>query len=610
MYVLSTAGHVDHGKSALIQRVTGIDPDRLAEEKRRGLTIDLGFAWLTLPSGREIGIVDVPGHERFVHNMLAGVGSVDATIFVVAANEGWRPQSEEHLAILDLLEARGGVVALTKTDTVDGVTREQVRADLAKRLAGTTLEGAEIVPVSALTGDGLTSLLAAIDRLLDRTRPAEDRRRARLFVDRSFSVKGAGTVVTGTLTGGRVRLEDAVEILPAGVRARVRGIQTHKRRREEAEPGGRVALNLTGVERYEVRRGDAIVHPGGWRPTGTLDVRLRVVRSLARPVSTRGAYKLYVGSAEVDARLLLYDSAEVPPGGEAFARLALAEPVVAEPFDGFVLRDTGRDETVAGGRILDAHPPPVARGSGARAARGTRLAARAQGGREQVGALTLAEAGELTREELTVRAGTDGPPADAVALRSFVLSAERFGELRAAIERTLAAFHAAEPLARGMPRDEAQRAAGIENPRLFVDLLEVLADRVAVRGATLALAAHRVTLSAEQEAARAALESEMDGAGLAPPPLADLARRYGEKLVRALLDGGDLVKVAPDIAFGRAAIRRARETIAAALRAEGPLSTSRLREVLGTSRKYAIPLLEHLDAEGFTRRRGDLRELV
>lgn len=606
MHVLSTAGHVDHGKSALIERLTGIDPDRLAEEKRRGLTIDLGFAWLTLPSGREVGIVDVPGHERFVHNMLAGVGSVDATIFVVAANEGWRPQSEEHLAILDLLEARGGVVAITKSDTVDAAALEDARREARERLAGTTLEGAEIVAVSAVTGDGLDALVASIERLLDRTPPAEDRGRARLFVDRSFSVRGAGTVVTGTLTGGRIRLEDAVEILPAGARARVRGIQTHKRRREDAEPGSRVALNLAGVERYEVRRGDAAVHPGGWRPTTALDVRLRAARSLTHRISPRGAYKVYVGSAEVDARLSPYGAREVPPGGAAFARLALAEPVVAEPFDGFVLRDTGRRATVGGGRILDAHPPPSPHG----AARAAQLESRLAAGRAGIPALAVAEAGALAREELPWRTGREEPPSGAVALRSFVLSTERFEALARAVEDALRAFHAAEPLARGMPREDARRAAAVEDARLFSELVEALAGRVGSEGATLRLAAHRVTLSPEQDAARAALERELSEAGFAPPPLAELARRYGERLVRALIDGGDLVQVAADIAFSREGLARAREHVAAAIRREGPLTTSRLREVLGTSRKYAIPLLEHLDGTGFTRRRGDLRELA
>jgi len=337
MRVVSTAGHVDHGKSTLIERLSGIDPDRLAEEKARGLTIDLGFAWFVTPAGHEIGVVDVPGHERFVHNMLAGVGSVDATIFVVAANEGWKPQSEEHLGILDMLGARGAVVALTKSDLVDDITLKARARQIAGRLAGTTLAGSEVIPVSAAKGTGIDKLLAAIDRMLARAGEPSDRAWPRVFLDRAFSVKGAGTVVTGTLTGGTLSLDQAVVVLPAGHVSRLRGIQTHKKVLDVARPVSRVALNLAGLERAQLGRGDAVVLPGQWHPTTELDVRLRAVRSLDHALNGKSSFKAYVGSSEIDARLSLYEELELAAGQEAFARLTLALPAVAGPLGCFVL---------------------------------------------------------------------------------------------------------------------------------------------------------------------------------------------------------------------------------------------------------------------------------
>jgi selenocysteine-specific elongation factor len=600
MYVVSTAGHVDHGKSALIERLTGIDPDRLAEEKARGLTIDLGFAWLTLPGGREIGIVDVPGHERFVHNMLAGVGSVDATIFVVAASEGWMPQSEEHLAILDLLEARAGLVALTKKDLVGEEKISRVEGEVRARLAGTALEGAEIVPVSSITGEGVEELVAAMERALDRIAPAEDRGRPRLFVDRSFSVRGSGTVVTGTLTGGTLAVDEEVEVLPAGGRARVRGIQTHKRRRDVAEPGSRVALNLAGLDRTSVGRGDAVVRPGQWRPTATLDVALRTVRDLDHPFTGRGAFKVHVGSAEIPARVRLLERPEARPW---LAQLTLDAPVVAETFDRFVLRDVGRQTTVAGGTILDAQP----RATGAVI---SSLRRRMAADREGLPDVVLAERGVVPRADFARLTGVEDPPSSAVALRTYVLSKPRFDELTASIERTLRAFHQREPIARGMPREEARAESGIAEPRLFAEVLDGMPQRIESDGPLVRLSGHRVTLSPEQERGRDDILRTLEESGFAPPSLADLARLHGDKLTRALLDSGELIKVGADIVFSRRAIEDAKSRIAEAFRREGPLTASRIREVLGTSRKYVIPLLEHLDAAGFTKRRGDVREIV
>ena len=368
--VVATAGHVDHGKSSLIVRLTGIDPDRLAEEKRRGLTIDLGFAWTTLPSGREIGFVDVPGHERFVRNMLAGVGPVRLVMFVVAADEGWKPQSEEHLEIVDVLGADGGVVALTKADLVDEETLGIAELEVRERLEGTALDGAPIVPCSAATGAGLDDLAAALDAMVAAAPAPRQDGRVRQFLDRVFSIRGAGTVVTGTLTGGPLAVGDEVEIFPTGRRARVRGLQSHKRSLDAARPVARVAVNLVGIEREDLVRGDVLGRPGAWRPTSVLEARLRPVRGLDHPLTGRGAFKLYAGSAERDARVRFLGTTRLEPadgGGGAFVRVRLSAPLVLEPGDRFVLRESGRRATVAGGVVLDTEPAarpgpdPVAR---------------------------------------------------------------------------------------------------------------------------------------------------------------------------------------------------------------------------------------------------------
>ena len=604
MHVLGTAGHVDHGKSTLIERLTGIDPDRLAEEKERGLTIDLGFAWLELPSGREVGIVDVPGHERFVSNMLAGAGSIDATIFVVAANEGWQPQSEEHLAILDLLGARGGVVALTKCDLVHEEERATTARAVVGRLEGTVLDGAPIVPVSASTGSGLDALVGEIERLLDRTPQAEDRGRPRLFVDRSFSIKGAGTVVTGTLTGGTFRVEDQVAVLPGGGTARIRSIQTHKRKRDTAEPGSRVALNLGGLDRDEITRGDAVVLGGQWRPTDVLDVSVRTIRGLDRALSSRGAYKLHLGSAEVDARLRLLGGPDLRPSATGFARITLASPIVADAFDRFVLRDASRDRTVAGGEVLDPHPAHRRIGDPAR--REAELENRRAAGRLGLADAVISERRVVSLEDLRWLAGavTVSEP-----LKGYAASAGWLADATERVTRALDEFHAANTLARGMPRDMLRAAAGFDDAKLFAALLAATPG-IVEEGTLVRRADHRISLSPGERAARDAMIDAVEAGGFSPPLLGELAATHGRALVEALIGSGDLVQISRELALTQKRYEEAKSAIARSIREDGPATAARIRDVLGTSRKYLIPLLEHLDAVGFTKRSGDLRMLA
>lgn len=609
-HVVATAGHVDHGKSSLIVRLTGIDPDRWEEEKRRGLTIDLGYAWCRLPSGREVGFVDVPGHERFVRNMLAGVGPVRLILFVVAADEGWKPQSEEHLQIVDVLGVQGAVVALTKADLVDEERLAVAEAEVAERLRGTALEAARIVPCSAATGLGLDELLAALDALIAAAPEPERDGRARLFVDRVFTIRGAGTVVTGTLTGGPISLGQEVELYPTGRRARVRGLQTHKRPVPIARPVSRVAVNLVGAEREELARGDVLGPPGAWRPTRWLEARIRPVRGLAHPLTARGAYKLYAGSAERDARLRVHGTDEIGREG-AFARISLSAPVVLAVGDRFVLRETGRRETVAGGVVLDPDPPgrpgpdPL-----------ERLAAREAASPEDLPALLVAERG--TVREADVRALTGGVPRSedpAVRAGAWWISAALLGALEGAATEHLQRFHAEHPLEPGADLAEVRRvlADGLRSgtraaePELVEAVVQALLERGALarEGAAVRLPSHRPRLGEHAEDLERLVRAVADGEPTPPTVPELLAAGHPRELLEAAVRAGLLVRISPEIVLTPALVERALGEIRAA-GAEG-LTVSALRERLGTSRRYAVPLLEHLDERRLTRRVGDVR---
>ena len=353
MFVLGTAGHIDHGKSALVQALTGIDPDRLAEEKERGMTIDLGFAWLKLPSGREIGIVDVPGHERFVRHMLAGSGGIDLAMLVVAANEGVMPQTREHLAILNLLGISRGVVALTKKDLVDGEWLDLVRLEVEELLKDTTLAGAPIIPVSSITREGIPELLATIDRLLESTEPRQDKGRPRLPVDRVFSIAGAGTVVTGTLIDGSLVAGQEIEIVPSGLKSRLRGLQTHRSQVTTAKPGSRVAANLTGVTTAQVQRGDILTKPDWLMPTTFLSARLHILANARHPLKNNAERQVYILAAEATVQIRLLDAEELKPGESGWVQLILDRAMPVVDGDHFVIRST--TETLGGGVIVDAH---------------------------------------------------------------------------------------------------------------------------------------------------------------------------------------------------------------------------------------------------------------
>ena len=563
MRVIATAGHVDHGKSALVLALTGTDPDRFAEEKRRGLTIDLGFAHAVV-GGEALSFVDVPGHVRFLRNMLAGVGGVDACLFVVAATEGWKPQSEEHLRILELVGIRHGVVALTKVDLVDDAELVELAGlEMADRLAGTFLDGAPVVPVAAPSGFGVDELAAALADLAHRTPAARDRGRARLWIDRVFSARGSGTVVTGTLTDGSMTTGDHVTVEPGGRPARVRAVQTTGSVVATIGPGHRVALNLTGVEHSEVARGDAVVVSGRWRATERVDASLSVLAALDHEVSRRGAYLAYIGSGEHAVRLRVLGPESLAPGETGLVRVHLPVALPLLPGDRFVLRETGRDETVGGGEVLDIAPVlPASR------ARPDRSVDR-----------VIAERGWVDADELELLTGERRPPTVGRWVAGTEVVAATTSSLGARLD-------AAGPLGLELATlDERERA-----------VLAAL-DGVVVDGANA-----RRTGGVDPLADHPVVDALAAG-GMAPPAPDGIGRAELRELARR----GVLVE-RDGLWFHADAVSAAAYLAASLLGARpGGFTVGEFREAAGITRKHAVPLLAELDARGVTRRRDDLR---
>lgn len=631
MAVICTAGHVDHGKSTLVQALTGTHPDRLKEEREREMTIDLGFAWFELPGIGPVGIVDVPGHRDFIENMLAGVGGVDAALFVVAADEGLMPQTREHLAILDLLGVAAGVVALAKCDTVqDPDWLALVTAEIHEALLPTALSGAAVLPVSAVTGAGIPQLLVALQSVLAQRPARVDSRRARVPVDRVFSLAGFGTVVTGTLLGGSLELGAEVSVLPAGLRARVRGLQTHREALPVVRPGNRVAVNLSGVATTQVRRGDVVAQPDTLLPTRLLDVQYRQLPEGhgTRALRHNTQVKLFVGAAEVLARVRCLGMRQVVPGESGWLQLVLQHPVAVTAGDRFILRLPSPSTTIGGGVVVDAQPRRLHRTSDAAVV--VRLAALATSEPAELllaavralGVCELAEAVERAGlapehtapavQALTVRAALvplgsaqpDGTP----ALMAAVELGQQFSE-RAA--RELGDFHAAHPLRSGMPREELKSRMG-QTVRAFNALLEHAGAQglVVDERSTVRLANHSVRFTAQQQAQVDALLERFAG-GLAGilPSRKESVEAVGEVVLQVLLAQGQLHALSADVLVPDVVYAQMLLTVRQETSAQGSITVAALRDKLQTSRKYALAMLEHLDARGITQRRGDERVL-
>jgi len=628
VHVIGTAGHVDHGKSTLVQALTGINPDRLREEQEREMTIDLGFAWLTLPNGESVGIVDVPGHRDFIENMLAGVGGIDAALFVIAADEGVMPQTREHLAILDLLRIPGGVVALTKIDLIDDPDwLELVQADVSEALQGTVLDGAPIIPVSARTGQGLAELTAALQEVLARTPPRPDRGRPRLWIDRVFTIGGFGTVVTGTLVDGHLEVGQEVEILPRGLRARIRGLQTHKTRIQRAVPGSRVAINLTGISKQDLARGDLVTTPGWLRPTTLTDVRLDLLRDAPFPLKHNAFVKFFCGSAETVARVRLLGTETLAPGESGWVQLELDDPLPLVRGDRFIIRVPSPAVTVGGGEVVD--PNPGRKHRRFRPEVLARLETLARGTPAEVLLQTLERRGPLTVRDLIEVSGLGeaAPEAlaelfstgDAVVLDAvpepaparLVVSRSWWSATTARMRDELAAYHARYPLRSGMSREELRSALRLD-PRAYNGLLaRAAADGLIVdEAATVRLPEHQVRFTPQQQQAVDDLLARFRAAPYATPSVKEAAALVGEEVLGVLLARGDLVQVSPEVLFLRETYEEMVERIRAHIQQQGSITLAQVRDLFQTSRKYAQALLEYLDGVGVTRRVGDERVLV
>ena len=562
---VSTAGHVDHGKSTLVEALTGVDPDRFAEEKARGLTIDLGFGSAQLPSGRSVSIIDVPGHERFIRNMLAGVGAVDACLFVVAANEGWMPQSEEHLRILELLGVSHGLIALTKVGLCEAEIAELARMEVEERVEDTFLAGAPVVETDVVDGLGLDELRAGLDDLVDRTPAAVDHRRPRLWVDRAFAARGAGTVVTGTLGGGQIRVDDELDLRPKSAAVRVRALQSHHSQRTKIGPGNRVAVNLSGVGHQDVARGDVLVRAKQWHLTNRVDASLTVLSTLDHEVSRRGAHAVYVGACELPVRMRILGLEALSPGETGLVRLHLPHRLPLLPGDRFVLRESGRAETIGGGTVLDVDPVlPASR-------------AKPDLSIDRV----IAERGWVKADRLVLLTGQSREP----DVGGWVVSPDVLEQSRTRLRE---AVDAAGPLGLDV--------AGLdERDRAVLGLLDdVMTEGGRVRpvGQSDPFENHRYT---------AALEA----APFTPPE--PEAAGVNRSEVRELVKRG-LIVDQDGVFFAARAMEAAQSVLAEMLAAQPDgVTVAEVRERLETTRKYALPLLAWMDGHGVTRRRGDVR---
>jgi len=620
MHVIGTAGHVDHGKSTLIAALTGIHPDRLKEEQERAMTIELGFAWLTLPGGEEIGIVDVPGHRDFIENMLAGVGGVDAALLVVAADEGVMPQTREHLAILDLLEIRNGLILLTKTDLVeDPAWLDLIEADVREILHGTVFQDATILRVSARTRAGFPELLQALELLLKNLPARPDLGRPRLPIDRVFTIAGFGTILTGTLSDGRLILGEEMEILPSGMRGRIRGLQTHKKKEDAAVPGSRVAVNLSGVSVEQIQRGEMLTRPGLYTPSQRLDVQFRLLRDVTSALRHHAEVKLFIGASETIADVRLLGAETINPGETGWLQLDLHTPVVAARGDRFILRRPSPGETLGGGVVVDQQPErrhkrfdkiilgalkSLAQGSPANVLLQTYLALGPTLVKDAIAHSRLEE----STAELALRELLD--TGRLTLLEDVGIATAAWSAFKQTILSTLSEYHQTFPLRRGMPREELKSRMKLA-PRFFNLAIHKLAveDTLIEGDKWIALPGHTVCFSPFQQAKVDKLMERFSATPYSPPSVKECQGEVGQAIYSVLLESGNLVAVSDEVVFRKSDYETMVEQIRLMLKKKGQVNLAEVRDLFQTSRRYAQALLEYLDASGLTVRSGDFRSL-
>jgi len=609
MHVIGTAGHVDHGKSTLVHALTGVDPDRWQEEKDRGLTIDLGFAELSLPSGRSASIIDVPGHERFIKNMLAGAGGIDLALLVVAADGGVMPQTREHLAIIDLLGVRHGVVAITRADLVEDREIASVRSSVEKLVAITSLAGSPIVTCSATARSGLDVLVAAIDEILASVPGKRDIGKPRLPIDRAFTMPGFGTVVTGTLVDGPFRVGQAVEIAPDGLSARIRGLQNHGRQVDESLPGTRTAINLSGVGPAQLERGMVVAAPGHLKPVHAVDVGLRTVADLPHPVRHNRGVTLHSGAAESGARLILLDTDSIKASESTWAQLRLASPIAVLPGDHYVIRDA--NGTLGGGRIVEVNP---ARHRRNHAPTLTALEVASAGSPAQRLFAHIEKNEPIEAKSLPDPLGSDAirqleRDSAIVVLNSVgdrvLYTAGGYAAAGARVRALLASFHDAAPLRPGMPRGELGQRLGLSRPQLDALLASIAAEEGLRDDDFVSLKDFTPSLSSDQSNVADKYLRALRSNPYSPPT----DRPIDPELLAHLVSTGAVVDAGDGIVFDADAYAEMVEAVLARIDSSGPVTLAQVRDLFGTTRKYAQALLETLDRQHLTRRLGDERDL-
>jgi selenocysteine-specific elongation factor len=629
MRVIGTAGHVDHGKSTLIAALTGTHPDRLKEEQAREMTIELGFGWLTLPNGEEVGIVDVPGHRDFIENMLSGIGGIDAALLVIAADEGVMPQTREHLAILDLLQIPAGLIVLTKIDLApDQAWLDLVETDIRSAVADTVMKDAPILRVSAKTRSGLDVLVSKLQSLLEIEPVRPDLNRPRLPIDRIFSMSGFGTVVTGTLSDGHLSVGDEIVILPSGQRGRVRGLQTHKKKEETAVPGSRTAVNVSGVETESIRRGEVVVHPDQYQSTRRVDARLHVLNDVSVSIKHNSEMKFFVGASETVATLRLLGVEELKPGEEGWIQLELRDPVVAVRGDRYILRRPSPGETLGGGVIVDHQPKgrhkrfdegilksleSLSQGMPTDVLFEAALALNAAPVRDIVSRSRLeASSAESALKELLNANSLIPLEEDTPTITSdlLVMALPHWNVLRDRTLQMVEAYHIDYPLRRGIPREELKSKLRV-SARVFNALISSLIARqlLVEAGKLLAIPGHEVTFNGQEESKVQILNRRFEQNPFSPPSVKECQAEVGEEILNALIEMGQFIPVAVDVIFREQDYDLAVTKIQDMLLQNEKITLAEVRDLLGTSRKYAQALLEHLDAVGITIRDGDYRKL-
>ena len=629
MRVIGTAGHVDHGKSTLIAALTGTHPDRLKEEQAREMTIELGFGWMTLPDGEEVGIVDVPGHRDFIENMLSGIGGIDAALLVIAADEGVMPQTKEHLAILDLLQIPSGVIVLTKTDLAsDSGWLDLVETDIRTTVADTVLKDAPIICVSAKTRTGLDTLIATLQSLLSANPTRPDLNRPRLPVDRVFTMSGFGTVVTGTLSDGHLTTGDEVEILPGGLKGRIRGLQTHKKKEERAVPGSRTAVNISGVNMEQVQRGNVVAHPNQYHPTRRLDARFRLLKDVSSSIQHGQEVKFFVGASETIGNLRLLGTEELKPGEEGWIQLELRDPVVTVRGDRYILRRPSPGETLGGGAIVDHQPKgrhkrfdesvlksleSLAQGTPAEvlfeAALGLNIASIKDIVRQS--RLEDADAESALRELIETSqlvALDNGEPI--ITGDVLVAAHPHWTTVRDKTMQFIETYHKDFPLRRGIPREELKSRLKL-SPRIFNSLIKKLIAGNSIKENTSSVSTpgHEIRFNGHEQVKVQTLRRKFESNPFSPPSVKECQVEVGEEVVDALIEMNEFMTVSSDVIFRRQdydlMVTEIRKTIVQ----NGKISLAEVRDLFNTSRKYAQALLEHLDAKGITIRDGDYRKL-